>query len=400
MLTVAAAMRWRPAARWWSSYVGNGAREGVPDAEPTSGLVTKILADELLLRAFSGTSGFWAHPTRVDRRVRDEVSRGLEFYSDKGWIDDPASYHRVPEPLVAPDLAPTWSFPRCEHMSFESGYEPMEGEPGRRRWVGYRDNRTAHAWVMRHADPSRPWIVAIHGYGMGRPAADLGAIHASYLHRKLGLNVLGYVMPLHGPRRVGSGYGSELFTGGVANLIHGEAQAMWDLRRIISWIRSQGATRIAAHGLSLGGYTTALLATLEPELSCAIAGIPASDFVDLFRRHVPAEESAESRSVERFWEDTRRLLRVVSPLALPARIPRSRRYVFAAVADRLAPPGAAHALWEHWERPQIEWYQGTHVSFIIEPGVRAFVDTALADSGMTEHRSERGWLPGFISSRA
>jgi esterase/lipase len=38
---------------------------------------------------------------------------------------------------------------------------------------------------------------------------------------------------------------------------------MWDIRRILHWIRAQGAPSVGVHGVSLGGYQTALLAALE-----------------------------------------------------------------------------------------------------------------------------------------
>jgi pimeloyl-ACP methyl ester carboxylesterase len=364
----------------WKTFVGSAPREGVPEARPSASLLAKIVIDEALLRVMSGSSGFWAHPGRLDQTVLNEVSRGTAFYDKHGWLEDPASYHREPPELRDPHLHSVLGLIPHEHLSFESEYLPEVGEPGRIRWLAYRENSRAHAWVMRHFEHDRPWIIMLHGYGMGTPLADLGGMRARYLHSRLGLNVLSYVMPLHGLRRVGSGYGSELFTGGVANLIHGEAQAMWDLRRLISWIRgSQGADRIAVHGLSLGGYTTALLAALEPGLACAIAGIPASDFVELFRTHTAVPDAADTKRMDRFWEDTKRLLTVVSPLAMAPRISHDRRYIFAGVADRLAPPGAAQALWEHWERPRILWYQGTHTSFLVEPEVRDLFDEAMVD---------------------
>lgn len=378
-------------AMLWDALLGGGAQhESVPSVRRDTSMLAKILLDEGLLRAMSGSTGFWAHADRLDRTVRNEVSRGIDFYGERGWLDDPAAYHREPPVLVDPDIESVFGLIPHEQLSFESGYAPAVGEPGRRRWMGYRENRRAHAWMLRHGDPSRPWVIALHGYGMGLPLADLGGMRARYLHHALGLNVLSYVMPLHGPRRVGRGYGSELFSGGVSNLIHGEAQAMWDLRRIISWIRgTQGADRIAVHGVSLGGYTTALLSALEPDLACAVAGIPASCFVELFRQHSDRVGGIDPDRMDAFWEQTRRLLTVVSPLSMQPRIPRERRYIFAAVADRLAPPGSAMALWEHWERPRIVWYQGSHVSFVFENDVRELLDAAMLESGMIES----GWDP-------
>jgi hypothetical protein len=55
---------------------------------------------------------------------------------------------------------------------------------------------------------------------------------------------------------------------------------------------------------------------------------------------------------------------------MPVRVPRERRFVYAGVADRLAPPEQAWDLWRHWERPHVTWYHGSHVSFLFEPSVQ------------------------------
>jgi hypothetical protein len=75
------------------------------------------------------------------------------------------------------------------------------------------------------------------------------------------------------------------------------------------------------------------------------------------------------------------VLRVVSPLAMPSRVPRQRSFIFAGTADRLAPPEQALSLWDHWGRPRIRWYHGSHVSFLIEPAVTRFVREAFEESG-------------------
>jgi hypothetical protein len=199
----------------------------------------------------------------------------------------------------------------------------------------------------------------------------------------MGLNVVSYVMPLHGPRRSGSLMATELFSGGIANLIHGEAQAMWDLRRIVGWIRRQGGDRIGVHGLSLGGYTTALLSTLVDDLSCIVAGIPATDFIDLFRHHMPPDYGPVPSKLSAFWGGARRILRVVSPLAMTPRVPREGRFIFAGLVDRLVPPVVARSLWEHWDKPEILWYEGSHVSFIMESGVRDFLTDSFRSRGVT-----------------
>ena len=71
--------------------------------------------------------------------------------------------------------------------------------------------------------------------------------------------------------------------------------------------------------------------------------------------------------------------RVISPLALPPRVPKERRYIFGGVADQLVPPNQVRDLWRHWDRPRIEWYQGGHVSFRLHRQVRQLLDDALRE---------------------
>jgi len=49
-------------------------------------------------------------------------------------------------------------------------------------------------------------------------------------------------------------------------------------------------------------------------------------------------------------------------LLRPSLVPRERRFVVGALGDRICPPAHAHALWHHWERPEIHWYPGGHLA--------------------------------------
>jgi hypothetical protein len=267
-----------------------------------------------------------------------------------------------------------------EHLTFESGYEPHADEPGRDRWLSYERNRTAHAWVVRHPSPEpRPWVVCIHGYQMGGPTVDIGAFDPRFVVDRLGLNAIFPVLPLHGPRKMGRRSGDGFLAGNVLDSVHAEAQAMWDIRRMISWVRSQGATAVGAHGLSLGGYNTSLLASVEPNLACAIAGIPATDIARLVWRHAPPLQLKymEHQGVEH--DHVAEVLRVVSPLVLEPLVPHAGRAIYGGVADRLVPPDQVHDLWLHWDEPDIVWYQGAHVTFAMDSRVQTLVKRVLSE---------------------
>lgn len=367
------------------------AHEDVPVARGSLRLAAKILADELFL-ATEVLSGALVGLTDR-RRLRDELESAFLFFEERGFLSDPGLYHVEPPPLVDTSV----SFERAwgldyQHLRFESGWSPHPGEPGAARYAGYEANETAHVRILSHPGEPRPWIVCTPGFRMGQARVDFAGFNVRWLHRELGLNVAIPVLPFHGPRQVGRRGGDGFLTGDVLDTIHAQAQAVWDVRRLIGWLRRAGAETIGLYGVSLGAYTSGLLASVEDDLDCVIAGVPACDWVTLVSGHTPKSLLRASERLGFPWLALRQILRVVSPLALHSRVPRERSFVFAGTSDRLAPPEQAALLWKHWGRPRIAWYVGSHVSYLVEPVVTRLVREALQTSGLV--------APGFGGGRA
>ena len=360
------------------------ARVGLPKPRRGLALASKIALDEF----FFATELAAAQVVRVRDRARllEELDRALELFEERGWLEDPASYHHTPPPLRRPRFEPRRTARLAyERLSFESGYEPHPEEPGRERWLGYQANRTAYAWVLQHGGPPRPWLVCVPGYRMGHPLVDFTGFRARWLHCRLGLNVAIPVLPLHGPRRTGRRGGNGYFSGDFVDTVHAQAQALWDVRRLIGWLRANDAPLIGTFGLSLGAYTTALLTAVERDLDCVVAGIPAADFGRLVRSHIPKLVFRAAGRLGFPFERVERLLRVVSPFAFEPRVPGERCYLFAGLVDRLANPDQARDLWEHWGRPHVRWYHGSHVSFFWESEVKELLLEALRSRGLLTH---------------
>ncbi len=353
------------------------------DEAPTPPRTLPVFAEVALDEALLGLMGqLQTLPGQSEQtRIRGEVETALAQFRQHGFIERPADFHRAP-PAAEP------SFRRAhargldyEHATFESGYEPNPEEPGRARWLDHAKGRTAHAWLLRQSDPSRPWLVCIHGYQMGVPLIDLTAFGAKRL-RRLGLNLAFPVLPLHGPRARGRISGLGFIGGDFLDMLHAEAQAIWDIRRLLGWIRAQGGARIGVYGLSLGGYNAALLAGIEAGLDCVIAGIPATDLVRLVFRHAPrtALDDAERAGLER--ADLEQLMSVVSPLRHAPLLPRERRAIFGGSADKLVPSDQVRDLWRHWERPEIAWYPGAHLGFGRHHQVRRLLRDTLKNANL------------------
>ena len=349
---------------------------GIPVARPTIAVARQVFHDEIVLLGFRMLLP--PNDRQGIERINGEVLAALEFYGQQGWLDDPASFFAVPPTLTDVTVRPVTIRRRAyERVAFPSGYEPRPGEPGRMRWLGYTANTEESALVLRHRE-SRPWVVCVHGALMGRGAVDLRLFRARHLHDDLGLNVVLPVLPLHGPRK----QRSAAFPGqDVLDDIHAAAQAVWDVRRLLSWIRTQDSdASIGVNGMSLGGYVAALVASLEDGLTCAILGVPVADLIDVLGRHAGLSDDDPRQKTLALAAP---LGRMVSPLSLQPKVPMKGRFIYAGVADRVVHPHEQVVrLWEHWGRPEIEWYQGGHTGFFRSRPVHQFVDDALQQSGL------------------
>jgi hypothetical protein len=363
----------RIAGRW-----RRAAPAGLPAARRGLALASKAVLDEIFLATEIASA-----PIVRERRVMRELGQALELFAERGWLDDPASYHETPPPIeravIGAARSPGLTY---ECLSFESGYEPHPGEPGRERWLGYAANRTGWAWMLRHEGAPRPWLVCVPGYRMGTPLVDFAGFRVRWLHRRLGLNVLIPVLPFHGPRRVGRRSGDGYFAGDFVDTLHAQAQAVWDVRRLLGWVRAQEPSAVGVHGVSLGAYTTALLAAMESDLDCVVAGVPAADFARLVRSHVPDAVLWAAERLGFRFQRIEDLLRVVSPFSFTPRVPGERCYLYAGLADRLASPEHALDLWRHWGEPRVSWYHGSHVSFLWEREVRHLLLDAFGEQGL------------------
>jgi hypothetical protein len=353
---------------------------GMPVPDVTPMFAAHVAMDELILALVMGPNRF---PRRADyERVAAELGRARRLFEAQGWLDDPRSYHREPPPLDEPAVSRGWALGQSyERLLFPSGWQPRSEEPGAERWATYEHNRTAVATVLRHRDRPRPWVVGVHGFAMGSAFMDFVGVHALRLHRELGLNVALPVLPLHGARKINRLSGEAFLGFDLINTVHGLTQAVWDVRRVLNWIETQEPVGIAMYGVSLGGYVTALVASIDERLSCVIAGIPVVDFPGLISAHSPVHLRMRAIEHEIIDGNAEIVHRVISPLAYEPAVPVERRFIFAGLGDRLARPSQAYRLWLHWDRPSTCWYAGNHVGYLWSTQVTDFIVRALTSSG-------------------
>ncbi len=370
----------------WAAYTGASQWTDVPPVEASMRLVGESVMDQtfgLLVNLLTGVPA----PEQI-RKANQDVERMHAFLDEGGWLQSPLGYHQQPSEPREWSLRDetAWygaSRQPYRHLEFDSGFRPRSGEPGGDEWLAKEHNARQHAFVLEHEGEPRPWLVCVHGFTMGTPMVNFVGFDVGRLHHELGLNLIFPCLPLHGPRSSTRMSGGELLQPDYLSVVHTFAQAVWDVRRTIRWLRAaRGTPKIGLYGISLGGHNASMVSAMEPDLECVIAGIPAVDFPSLARDNEPYIIRRYSNEFAVPWDLVRSISHVVSPLSFMPLVPRDRRFIYAGTADRVARPVHARALWRHWDRPTIRWFSGGHVLAIANPEARAFVEQSLRDAQM------------------
>jgi pimeloyl-ACP methyl ester carboxylesterase len=295
-------------------------------------------------------------------------------------LGTPSRFFPAP-PVPRVDIAPAGEGPlgtQVADLRWESEYQPFAA-PARDMHFRAMENLTAHArwWTSSRASirsstrstGGRPTIVLLHGWGGGNHWVTARAFVVPYWLRH-GFDVAAFVLPYHGARAPGQGIGASgaLFPSpNPLRTNEGFGQAIFDLRALAQFLRARGASAVGAMGMSLGGYTTSLWASVAgPEdiggIDFAVAMIPAVSMAKLMWRHgenSPARVRATKAGItEDLLVDA---FAVHAPTTRPSRVPKERLAVIAGRGDRITPPEQAQALAEHWG-VEIEWFDGGHLA--------------------------------------
>ena len=138
------------------------------------------------------------------------------------------------------------------------------------------------------------------------------------------------------------------------------AQAVHDFRSIVDYLRHTGVDRIALTGISLGGYTSALVASVDDRLEAVIPNCPVVTPSTMFDEWFPANKlirlGLRLSNISR--DELTAGLSYHCPLNYRPLLPKDRRMIITGLGDRMAPPDQAVMLWEHWNHCALHWFPG------------------------------------------
>lgn len=246
-------------------------------------------------------------------------------------------------------------------LAWPSAYTPWNAEIAA-DYLAHVGNQTAHARVFWGGPRV---LLLIHGYGAGHFGLEehLWPTRAAVAR---GFTVVLATLPFHGRRAHPRQVLTPPFP--AADPRHsneGFRQAIDDLTGLFTWLRRRGHGPFGAWGVSLGAYTAALLATLEP---LAFLGLmtPLASLADYARMHGRLGEGAVADAGHAALE---RVNAPISPFSRPSRVPPDRVRIAAARSDQITGMAQAERLGRHFGA-EVERCVGGH---ILRVGVRPAV---------------------------
>jgi len=228
--------------------------------------------------------------------------------------------------------------------------------------TAHANNNTVHTEYFRPLDPGKhPGVVVLHILGGD---FDLSRLFCRHLASN-GVAALFVIMPYYGPRRQPDAP-ARMISEDPRETVKGLRQAVLDIRRARAWLASQDevdAERLGIFGISLGGITTALVATAEPRFGNVCMMLAGGDLAQV------SWTSPELKKLRDRWvaqggtkEEYIELLAQVDPVTHAGLVRERRILMLNASHDEVIPKSCTESLWKAFGQPEIVWYDAGHYS--------------------------------------
>ncbi len=312
------------------------------------------------LAAYASSQSARRH-SRAERLGHDGRMGALAALA-RMYPPDAAGYFRAPRQIAPSERLLRWNAggSRVIDLVWPSDYSTWEPSIAE-RYGRSVENRSAAARVFLGPTP-RPAVILVHGYMAGRYDVEQRIWPIEWLDR-IGLDAALFVLPFHAVRGSARRFGKPPpFPGSDPRMSNeGFRQAMGDFVDLVSWFLDHGHPAVGVMGMSLGGYTTALAATVEPRLAFAVPIIPLASLADFARDQGRLGEHPEQTELQHRALET--VHEVVSPLHRKPLVSGERVLIVGARADRITPVEHARRLAHHFGAPLESWHGGHLLQF-------------------------------------
>lgn len=217
----------------------------------------------------------------------------------------------------------------------------------------------------------RPILICLHGYGGGYFSVEqkLWPVKATL---RLGIDIVFFVLPQHAYRREPKyrALPPRFPSRDPRFTVEGFRQISYDLHTLRGYLQQIGTPWVALSGMSLGGYSASLMATIDPSYKFILPVIPLGSMTATIDRQSRFTGTDEQKAEQiQLLQD---IYSLVDPLSRQPLYNADRMAIIAGQGDGITGIGQAELLAQHFSCP-IHTFPGGH---LIRPGFqRCWIDT-------------------------
>lgn len=233
---------------------------------------------------------------------------------------------------------------------------------------GILDNDTLKGEVfLNKNDVDKPNIIFVHGWRMDSYNRIKKIFHNRIMNN-LGWNMYYFPLPYHFQRQPEhSLYSGELMiSANIDRTVESTRQAIVDLRGLIHWIKTNKNGPVILIGVSLGGWITNLIATLESQIDTIVSIFYANRLSYSIWNTVPGKfirEDLEQHGVS--YDDLIRYWKITEPSQTVPKIKKDNILLISGKYDQYIDIKDANYLWENWGKPPRYIYHCGHAGIVL-----------------------------------
>jgi esterase/lipase len=178
-----------------------------------------------------------------------------------------------------------------------------------------------------------------------------------------------YTLPYHLERQPKQSLysGEFMVSANINRTVESTRQAIIDLRAFIQWIKSNKQGPVVIVGVSLGGFISNLVATLEPEIDALVSVFYSNRLSYSIWNTIPGKyirQDLEHHGMN--YNDLVRYWKITEPNQELPRINKDNILLISAKHDQYVHIQDADLLWESWEKPTRYVYNCGHAGIVLK----------------------------------
>lgn len=228
----------------------------------------------------------------------------------------------------------------------------------------YHKHRNINFELWLHDDNTpRPTYIFMHGYN----ADDYRINHIIFSAKKVfkdGANIAFLVLPFHSGKLKLSTEVWNFFGHGPAYTTEVFINAVSNCRTLISYLINTGiASKIGISGISLGGFVSSLVLSVDERVDSAILLAPVYNVPESYMEWFPLKQLFSKLLKEEniSFTEFRHSYALCNALTYKNKVKNSHITILSGVFDLIAIPKHVRLLGEHWEQCDIHWLEYGHV---------------------------------------